>query len=49
MKPYLPPQKPHIGRPRADMQKLMNGIFYVVRTGCKWQVVNGKIFPVNIS
>ncbi|MGE5458368.1 MAG: transposase [Methanococcaceae archaeon] len=34
IKPYFPPQKPHTGRPRADMKKLMNGILYVVMTDC---------------
>ena len=26
IEPYLPPQKPLTGRPRANMRKLMNGI-----------------------
>ena len=26
IEPYLPPQKPYTGRPRANMRKLMNGI-----------------------
>jgi putative transposase len=34
MEPYLPPQKPHKGRSRANLRKLMNGILYVVMTGC---------------
>ena len=38
IEPYLPPQKPLTGRPRADMRKLMNGILYVVMTGCTWKV-----------
>jgi len=36
---YLPPQKQHTGRPRADMRKLMNGILYIVMTGCTWKDV----------
>ena len=39
IEPYLPPQKPLTGRPRADMRKLMNGILYVVMTGCTWKDV----------
>ena len=39
VEPYLPPQKPLTGRPRADMRKLMNGILYVVMTGCTWKDV----------
>lgn len=34
IEPYHPPQKSHAGRPRANMRKLMNGILYVVMTGC---------------
>ena len=39
IEPYLPPQKSLTGRPRADMRKLMNGILYVVMTGCTWKDV----------
>lgn len=39
IEPYLPPQKPHTGRPHADMRKLMNGILYVILTGCTWKDV----------
>ena len=39
IEPYFPPQKPHTGRPRANMRKLMNGILYVVMTGCTWKEV----------
>ena len=34
MEPYLPPQKPHTGRPRANMRKLI--------TGCTWKDVPRK-------
>jgi putative transposase len=39
IEPHLPPQKPHTGRPRKDERKLMNGILYVVMTGCTWKDV----------
>ena len=39
---HLPPQKPHTGRPSSDLRKLMNGILYVVTTGCTWQDVPRK-------
>jgi Putative transposase of IS4/5 family (DUF4096) len=29
----------HRGRPRADDRKTLNGILYVLRTGCRWQDV----------
>ena len=30
---------PKGGRPRADLRKVANGIFYVLRTGCQWNAV----------
>ena len=36
MKPYLPPQ-PIVGRKRADDRRTINGILYVLITGCRWQ------------
>ena len=39
IKPFLPPAKPG-GRPRTtDMRRLLDGLFYVVRTGCQWRHV----------
>jgi len=34
--PLFPPQKPPTGRPRADERGLINGILYVLSTGCSW-------------
>jgi len=37
IEPLLPPPKPG-GRPRTtDMRQLLDGLFYVVRTGCQWR------------
>ena len=37
--PFIPPAKPG-GRPRTtDMRRMMDGLFYVVRTGCQWRHV----------
>ncbi len=38
LEPLLPPPR-HRGRPRADDCKTLNGILYVLRTGCRWQDV----------
>jgi transposase len=38
LEPLLPPRRPR-GRPRADDRKTLNGILYVLRTGCRWQDV----------
>jgi putative transposase len=35
--PLIPPAKPW-GRPRStDMRRLLDGLFYLVRTGCQWR------------
>ncbi|WP_083523457.1 transposase [Methanofollis ethanolicus] len=39
---YLPPQKPRTGRPRSDLRLLMNGILFVLTTGCTWSDVPEK-------
>ena len=36
--PLLPPRRPR-GRPRAEDRKTLNGILYVLRTGCRWEDV----------
>ena len=39
--PLLPPEpaKPKGGRPRADQRRVMDGIFYHLRTGCQWKAI----------
>ena len=36
--PLLPTRRPR-GRPRAEDRKTLNGILYVMRTGCHWEDV----------
>src|SRR3954464_11092644 len=37
IEPFIPPPKPG-GRPRTtDMRQMLDGLFYVVRTGCQWR------------
>ena len=36
IRPLLPPPA-RTGRPRADDRKVLNGILYVLRTGCAWK------------
>jgi transposase len=38
LKPLLPPRQKR-GRPRADDRRTLNGVLYVLRTGCRWQDV----------
>jgi len=35
IRPLLPPRA-KVGRPRADDRKVLNGILYVLTTGCRW-------------
>jgi transposase len=35
IQPHLPPPK-NRGRPRAQDRPTLNGILYVLRTGCRW-------------
>jgi len=35
IEPLLPP-KSRVGRPRADDRTVLNGILYVLITGCRW-------------
>ncbi|MBD3191165.1 MAG: IS5 family transposase [Candidatus Heimdallarchaeota archaeon] len=35
IQPVLPPKAP-TGRPRADDRQTINGILYVLLTGCRW-------------
>jgi len=37
LEPLIPPAKPG-GRPRTtDIRRLLDGLFYLVRTGCQWR------------
>ena len=39
IEPLLPPAKPG-GRPRTtDLRQVINGILYLVRTGCSWRML----------
>ncbi|NHV96724.1 MAG: IS5 family transposase [Thaumarchaeota archaeon] len=35
IEPLLPPRA-RVGRPRADDRRVINGILYVLTTGCRW-------------
>ena len=47
----LPPQPEgtRLGRPRADDQAALNGIWYVLWTGCQWKAVHKNWFGVSSS
>lgn len=35
--PLLPPQKPPVGSPSKDHRTVINGIFWILRTGAPWR------------
>ena len=42
---FIPPAKPG-GRPReVDMREILNGIMYVVRSGCSWRMLPNDLPP----
>jgi putative transposase len=45
LEPLIPPAKPG-GHPRTvDMREVVNGIFYVLRTGCGWEMLPHDLPP----
>ena len=44
-----PPKKRGPGRPRADNRAIVNGIWYVLWTGCQWKAVHTDWFGVSSS
>lgn len=44
-----PPKKRAPGRPRADNQAVLNGIWYVLWPGCQWKAVPKDWFGVSSS
>lgn len=39
------PESPKGGRPRADLRRVVDGIFYSLRTGCQWKAIPPEICP----
>ena len=37
IEPLIPKQKAGAGRKRADERRTLNGILYVLKTGCAWE------------
>lgn len=44
-----PPERPGRGRPRANDRGVLNGIWYVLWTGCQWKAVAKEWFGVSSS
>jgi putative transposase len=37
LNPVIPPAKPHGRSGSVEMRRIVNGLFYVLRSGCAWQ------------
>jgi transposase len=37
------------GRPQADFRKILNGILYVLRTGCQWKMIPPEYYSGSTS
>ena len=42
--PFIPPPKPGGGKRKQDMRAVMNGVMYILSTGCQWRYLP-KDFP----
>jgi transposase len=40
-----PPAQPKGGRPWADSRRALDGVLYVLRTGCQWRAVPAEFGP----
>jgi Putative transposase of IS4/5 family (DUF4096) len=43
--PFLPPQRPATGRPAQDHPLVVEGIVYVMRSGCSWRSLPARLGP----
>ena len=44
VEPFIPLPKPGGGKRRTDMRAVMNGVMYILSTGCQWRYLP-KDFP----
>ena len=42
--PLIPPPRPGGGKRRTDMRAVVNGLMYILSTGCQWRYIP-KDFP----
>ena len=45
LRPLLPVQKPHTGRPSLDHRRVINGILWILRTGAPWRDLPERYGP----
>jgi transposase len=44
IEPLIPPAKPGGGKRRTNMREVVNGVMYILSTGCQWRYIP-KDFP----
>ena len=45
IEPLIPPGKPGGGKRRVDMREVINGVMYVLGTGCQWRALPKDLPP----
>lgn len=45
IEPLIPPSKSGGGRRRVDMREVVNGLMYVLSTGCQWRAIPKDLPP----
>jgi transposase len=45
MEPLIPPAKRGGGKRRVDMREVVNGVMYVLSTGCQWRYIPKDLPP----
>lgn len=43
--PLIPPARPGGGKRRVDMREVVNGLMYVLSTGCQWRAIPRDLPP----
>src|SRR6516225_7636424 len=41
VEPLIPPGKPGGGKRRVNLREVVNGVMYILSTGCQWRYVSG--------
>lgn len=49
LEPLLPKRKTRIGRPPADSRRVIDGILYVLKTGCAWMDLPREYGPYSTA
>ena len=45
IEPLIPPAKPGGGKRRVDMREVVNGVMYILSTGCQWRYIPKDLPP----